>query len=80
LLLSAAENGGIVMMARIAVTQALTGRKVAMPELRFVEGAVFLGPLKGTVTSLSGVYSPMSHIRCYDISWPLASDGTHNRD
>jgi hypothetical protein len=47
LLLSAAENGGIVMMARIAVTQALTGRKVAMPELRFVDGAVFLGPLKG---------------------------------
>lgn len=46
MLLSAAENGGIVMMARIAVAQALTGRKVATPELRFVDGAVFLGPLK----------------------------------
>jgi hypothetical protein len=42
LLLNAAENGGIVMMARIAVAQALTGRKVT-PELRFVDGAVFLG-------------------------------------
>ena len=47
MLLSAAENGGVVMMARTAVTQALTGRKVAMPELRFVDGTVFLGPLKG---------------------------------
>ena len=35
-----------VMMARIAVAQALTGRKVATPELRFVDGAVFLGLLK----------------------------------
>jgi hypothetical protein len=34
------------MIARIAVAQALTGRKVATPELRFVDGAVFLGPLK----------------------------------
>jgi len=33
-----------VMMAGIAVAQALTGRKVATPGLRFVEGAVFLGP------------------------------------
>jgi len=42
LLLNAAENGGIVMMARIAVAQALTGRKVT-PALRFVDGAVFPG-------------------------------------
>ncbi len=34
------------MMARIAVMQALHGRKAATPELRFVDGAVFLGPLK----------------------------------
>jgi hypothetical protein len=33
-----------VMMAGIAVAQALTGRKVATPGLRFVDGAVFLGP------------------------------------
>jgi hypothetical protein len=40
-------NGGIVMMARIAVMQAVHGRrKAATPELRFVDGAVFLGPLK----------------------------------
>jgi hypothetical protein len=31
-------------LTRIAVAQALTGRKVATPELRFVDSAVFLGP------------------------------------
>src|SRR5262249_2270092 len=36
-----------VTMARVAVAQGLTGRKVATPELRFVDGAVFLGAPDG---------------------------------
>jgi hypothetical protein len=34
LLLSAAESGGIVMLARIAMMQALHGRKTSTPEPR----------------------------------------------